>query len=55
VTERLNTLCHELWRDIETHQDAFAEAARNAAKEPKLRRKTRRDAAPFYSALRFDS
>jgi hemerythrin len=55
VTERLNALCHELWLDIKTHQDAFAEAARNTGKEPKLRRKARRDATPFYSALRFDS
>lgn len=55
VAERLNALCQELWLDIQTQQETFAEVASKAEKEPKLRRKARRDATPFNAVLRFDS
>jgi hypothetical protein len=55
VAERLSTLCHELWLDIQTQQDAFAEIVASSEDAPRLRRKQRQDATPFRKALRFDS
>lgn len=55
VAERLNALCQELWLDIQTQQEAFAEVASKAEAEPRLRRRPRRDATPFNAVLRFDS
>jgi hemerythrin len=55
VAQRLSSLCHEIWLDIQTQQEAFAKIVGNRGEAPKTRRKTRPAAIPFRNALRFDT
>jgi hemerythrin len=55
VAEQLSSLCHEIWLDIQTQQEAFAKIVGTGEKPHKMRRKQRKDATPFLKALRFDS
>jgi hypothetical protein len=55
VAERLSSLCHELWLDIQTQQETFTKIISGSEDAPKLRRKQRHEATPFHKALRFDS
>lgn len=55
VAERLSSLCHEIWLDIQTQQETFAKIVGTGDETHKMRRKQRKDATPFHNALRFDS
>lgn len=54
AAQRLSSLCHELWLEINTQQDEFSAVLRDGSQTPRVRQKPRLDAPPFQAMMRFD-